>query len=352
MRPALTRLAALLVTLASLVTAPVGAQVSGRVSPRAAGLARPRLHRLALAARQGSGDEVMLPVTEIRVGRAAARSEDRGRPVRLCLRPAVELRRVRGRDAPRWVGSLTDCAGRPTLRAMAALALLAQPQRDFALNLPAAMGELRRMAPAAGLALADDVAPARPRRRRDGATAPAGPVLRDPHTRDPIVEVAPGARALHPRLLQLLQSVVERFPGHAVEIVSGYRPGASASRHAHARALDLRLVGVRREDLRDFARGLPGAGVGFYPNSVFIHLDVRDAAEGNAFWTDYSGPGETPRYGQWPPTDRDVQSEVGWMARQADAAAPADDAALPAAPPAPATDEPIPDGLEDLAGPP
>jgi hypothetical protein len=202
---------------------------------------------------------------------------------------------------------------------MAALALLAQPQRDFAMNLPAAMNELRRVAHAAGFSLADDVVPVRSRRRHGGPVGGAVTadvhVPRDPHTRDPIVEVARGARVLHPRLLQLLQRVAEHFPGHPIEIVSGYRPGTSASRHAHARALDFRLVGVRHEDLRDFARRLPGAGVGYYPNSVFIHLDVRDPEEGNAFWTDYAGPGETPRYGRWPPTDRDVQNEVGWMVR-------------------------------------
>lgn len=341
------RLALLLATLALLLAAPVAAQTRRHASARGPTAPRGRIGRLAVAARQGSGDEVVLPVTEIRAGRASARRDERGRTVRLCLRAPVEIRRLRSRDAPRWVGSLTDCGGRPTLRAMAALALLAQPQRDFAMNLPAAMSELRRVAPAAGFSLADDVAPARPRRRRELAPAPAARVPRDPHTHDPVVEVARGARALHPRLLQLLQSIVEHFPGRPIEIVSGYRPGTSASRHAHARALDLRLVGVRHEALRDFARRLPGAGVGFYPNSVFIHLDVRDDDEGNAFWTDYSGPGETPRYGHWPPTDRDVQNEVGWMVR---ATAPAlRDAAAPAAPAAHAapTGEPAPAGEVD-----
>jgi hypothetical protein len=198
---------------------------------------------------------------------------------------------------------------------MAALSLLAQPLRSFTMNLPAAMNELRRVAPAAGYNLADEAPPSRARRGASTATsnAHASALPRDPHTHDPVVEVARGARALHPRLLQLLQRVVTHFPGHVIEIVSGYRPGAGTSRHAHARALDLRLSGVSREALRDFARTLPGAGVGFYPNSVFVHLDVRDGDEGNAYWTDYSGPGETPRYGHWPPTDQDVQNEVGWI---------------------------------------
>lgn len=278
--------------------------------------------RLAAAVAQGSSDEVVIPVTEVRVRRrspAEARAEA-APPVRLCLRRPVEVRRLRGRDAPRWTGSLTDCAGRPTLRAMAALALLAQPRRMFAMNLQPAMNELRRMAPAAGYTLVDESPPqrsrARGRARGRGAVIPEVP--RDPHTHDPVVEVTPGARAIHPRLVQLLAAVVEHFPGHAVEIVSGYRPGDGASRHAHARAIDFRLQGVRNETLRDFARTLPDAGVGYYPNSVFIHLDVRDHDDGRVFWTDYSGPGETPRYGSWPPTDRDVQSEVDYLVTRAE----------------------------------
>jgi len=347
-------IALLLATLALLAAGPAAAQSRSHGSLHASAAPRSRIGRLAVAARQGSADEVMLPVTEIRARRTAARREERGRAVRLCLRAPVEVRRLRSRDAPRWVGSLTDCAGRPTLRAMAALALLAQPQRDISMNLPAAMSELRRVAPAAGLSLADDIAPARPRRaRREGAAAHAPPsapavhITRDPHTQDPIVEVARGARALHPRLLTLLQAIVEHFPGRTIEIVSGYRPGTSASRHAHARALDLRLVGVGHEALRDFARRLPGAGVGFYPNSVFIHLDVRDDDEGSAFWTDYSGPGETPRYGHWPPTDRDVQSEVGWMV-QTSAPRLRDGARAPEAAPSPAPAAPEDNEPEDL----
>jgi hypothetical protein len=35
-------------------------------------------------------------------------------------------------------------------------------------------------------------------------------------------------------------------------------------------------------------------GVGFYPNSFFVHLDVRKGP--SAFWIDYSGPGEGAAY--------------------------------------------------------
>ncbi|MCZ7679873.1 MAG: DUF882 domain-containing protein [Sandaracinaceae bacterium] len=77
-------------------------------------------------------------------------------------------------------------------------------------------------------------------------------------------------------------------------MVSGYRPDApSHSRHHHARALDVFVRGAPREDLRDLAVTLPQTGVGWYPNSTFVHVDVR---EESAYWVDLSRPGERPRY--------------------------------------------------------
>jgi hypothetical protein len=42
----------------------------------------------------------------------------------------------------------------------------------------------------------------------------------------------------------------------------------------------------------EFLRELEDVGVGYYPNSSFVHLDVRDHS---AYWVDYAGPGEPPR---------------------------------------------------------
>ncbi|MBL8603791.1 MAG: DUF882 domain-containing protein [Myxococcales bacterium] len=263
--------------------------------------------RLVGAVGQGASDDVTLPV---RTPRNVAHRGLQSRGQRLCLRPSIEVRRLRSGVSPRWFGPLTDCSGRPTLRAMAAFALMAQPGRPPRRELEPAVVTLRRLAPAAGLSLADELSVPRWRQRVRAMTTT---VQRDRHTHDPVVEVAPGARTLHPRLLQLLQAVIDHFPGHPVELVSGYRPGEGESRHAHARAIDFRLRGIAFEELRDFCRTLPNAGVGYYPNSVFVHMDVRDPDEGSAFWTDYSGPGETPRYGHWPPTDQDVQTEVDYL---------------------------------------
>jgi hypothetical protein len=51
--------------------------------------------------------------------------------------------------------------------------------------------------------------------------------------------------------------------------------------------------GVPNETVRDFCRQFRKVGVGYYPNSSFVHLDVRDA---NAFWIDYASTGQAPRY--------------------------------------------------------
>jgi hypothetical protein len=52
-----------------------------------------------------------------------------------------------------------------------------------------------------------------------------------------------------------------------------------------------------------FARSLERTGVGFYPNSVFTHVDVRHR---QAYWIDRSAPGEPADYGPWPPKGQEV----------------------------------------------
>jgi LysM repeat protein len=104
------------------------------------------------------------------------------------------------------------------------------------------------------------------------------------------------ARLLHPRLIHMIQRVAERYPGRTIEIISGFRhrkKGARVSKHNVGRALDFRVVGIPRAQLYDFIRQLPKTGAGYYPNSVFIHMDVRDK---RTVWTDLSGPGEAANY--------------------------------------------------------
>lgn len=117
----------------------------------------------------------------------------------------------------------------------------------------------------------------------------------------------------NPDLLTKIVQVSDYFGGRRLIIVSGYREEASnpyttQSKHALGRAIDFRVEGVPNEALRDFCHSLSGVGVGYYPNSSFIHLDVRDIS---THWTDVSGPGEAPNYTsvQAPPSGSKAKSK-------------------------------------------
>ena len=103
---------------------------------------------------------------------------------------------------------------------------------------------------------------------------------------------------LHPRLLQLLQRISEKFPDKRIEIISGQRTRKNKgheSYHNKGQALDFRVAEVSNKDLSQFVRSFKRVGVGYYPNSVFIHMDTRDKF---AYWIDYSRPGEKSIYGR------------------------------------------------------
>jgi uncharacterized protein YcbK (DUF882 family) len=89
-------------------------------------------------------------------------------------------------------------------------------------------------------------------------------------------------------LLRLLDAVADRF-GRSRElvIVSGYRSPeynrlrrkqsrevAKESQHVEGKAIDLRVEGVTIMALRDFLKSQRKGGVGFYPDSNFVHMDV------------------------------------------------------------------------------
>jgi uncharacterized protein YcbK (DUF882 family) len=104
---------------------------------------------------------------------------------------------------------------------------------------------------------------------------------------------------MNPRLVRLIWETGKAYPGRRIEVVSGYRHPKFAknprSPHMRGLATDMRVVGIKNTELRDFFRSkFKQVGVGYYPNSSFVHLDVRKGA--SAFWIDYSGPGETAQY--------------------------------------------------------
>lgn len=118
-------------------------------------------------------------------------------------------------------------------------------------------------------------------------------------------EVAHGIRRVDGRLVERIQALADHFgkPGSPAKlsIISGYRPASVGSMHSTGRAIDFRLEGVKNEDVVAFCKTLNDTGCGYYPNSSFVHVDVRDAGAGHVTWIDASGPGETPRYvASWP----------------------------------------------------
>lgn len=103
---------------------------------------------------------------------------------------------------------------------------------------------------------------------------------------------------VHPQLARLLLSVSQHFGGRRIHVISGFRPYSPTqytphSNHNVGRAIDFSVEGVSNRALVAYCRTLRGAGVGYYPNSTFVHLDTRKRS---AYWIDHSGPGEAPRY--------------------------------------------------------
>jgi uncharacterized protein YcbK (DUF882 family) len=112
--------------------------------------------------------------------------------------------------------------------------------------------------------------------------------------------------AMNPRLMRLLYQTGRHWPGRRLEVVSGYRAPSVAknprSPHMKGLACDFRVDGVKTAELRDYLRKtFDRVGVGYYPNSTFVHLDVRK--DRSAFWIDYSGPGERAVYSESPTQD-------------------------------------------------
>jgi hypothetical protein len=114
---------------------------------------------------------------------------------------------------------------------------------------------------------------------------------------------------IEPRLIELVYRASRHFRAPWVVVVSGYRPGRATSRHSHGRAIDFVLPGVSDRRLAAWARTLGFVGVGIYPVSGFVHLDVR---ERSYFWSDGSGPSEPNRErpmlrSSWARADRDAR---------------------------------------------
>lgn len=93
---------------------------------------------------------------------------------------------------------------------------------------------------------------------------------------------------IEPRLLDLLHVLHNTIDTtRPIQIVSGYRsPATNAflaansngvakdSLHTQAKAIDLNVEGVPLSELHRAAISLRGGGVGYYPDSNFVHVDI------------------------------------------------------------------------------
>lgn len=96
--------------------------------------------------------------------------------------------------------------------------------------------------------------------------------------------------AMDPELLDFLYDLRESVGSRGTyEVISAYRSPqtnemlrqrssnsgvASQSQHMVGKAIDVRLQGVALDKLRDTALAMQRGGVGYYPDSNFIHLDT------------------------------------------------------------------------------
>ena len=284
-----------LVALAEVATAPAQARRPESTTSSSGAVARAatptQASRAANAApRNGtkSGGTSASP-SKAGVKRAAAKSSaapkvaKQSKRKRTCYARPVQLVRVRGEQVEPHELSLTLCNGAPNLQVLDELSIIARP-RDVERPSAAELRAYRQRPVAKG-----KVAKKNRHKFRDPAFVTAR-----------VMRVNRG-------LLARLQKVANRYPGKIIEVISGYRPDARVtSRHHHGRALDLRVVGVSREQLVTFLRGFDDTGVGYYPNSYFVHMDVRDE---KGYWVDRSGPGEPADYGPWPVKKQPLDDE-------------------------------------------
>jgi uncharacterized protein YcbK (DUF882 family) len=97
---------------------------------------------------------------------------------------------------------------------------------------------------------------------------------------------------MDPQLLTMLSHIYDHFGSKPLEIVSGYRnQRKQTSNHFKGRATDIRIAGVSPKKIEAFAETLDrgGMGIGIYPRSQFVHIDVRSPPSYR--WTDWSPPG-------------------------------------------------------------
>jgi uncharacterized protein YcbK (DUF882 family) len=118
---------------------------------------------------------------------------------------------------------------------------------------------------------------------------------------------------IDPRLLDLLYRIAQRTH-QKIQLVSGFRAPmfsmATLSYHTRGMAADIRIPGMTPLMVRDLAESMGVGGLGYYPVSGFVHVDVRDD---HARWIDYGrnrrdgeGAEHGPEHGESPEAAEDL----------------------------------------------
>jgi hypothetical protein len=105
------------------------------------------------------------------------------------------------------------------------------------------------------------------------------PFLRDHYTNQ--------SKPMDGRLVDVLSRAALQFSAPRIEVVSAYRSPkfnlmlrkkgrevARSSQHTEGQAVDFRIRGVPTKQLLHFVRALRVGGVGYYPQSQFVHSDT------------------------------------------------------------------------------
>jgi uncharacterized protein YcbK (DUF882 family) len=114
-------------------------------------------------------------------------------------------------------------------------------------------------------------------------------------------------KPIEPRLIAILSHIYDHF-GKRIDIVSGYRnQRKQTSFHFKGSASDIRIEGVSPKKIVQFASTLDvgGMGIGLYPRSRFVHIDVRPLPSYR--WIDNARPS---------PNSPDKRPPRGWKRKK------------------------------------
>jgi uncharacterized protein YcbK (DUF882 family) len=117
---------------------------------------------------------------------------------------------------------------------------------------------------------------------------------------------------IDPRLIELLYQFAQRT-GEKIVLISGYRApayAAPASYHVRGMAADIRIPGMTALMVRDLARAMGVHGIGYYPRSQFVHVDMREEP---FFWTDL-GVGESSGGQEFEGSKTEANEQAGIVA--------------------------------------